>query len=125
MVLGHEKLDGYRLSIGYVAWVYEKSARLGGAHRSARDQWLRASHSIALNIAESNGKTAKADRRRYFEIARGSSLECAAIQDVLVFGLGLDKSESRQRTVELDRIAVMHTTYLKIMILSSGMGLSR
>jgi hypothetical protein len=22
MGLGHEKLDGYRLSIGYVAWVY-------------------------------------------------------------------------------------------------------
>ena len=23
MTLGHEKLDVYRLSIGYVAWVYE------------------------------------------------------------------------------------------------------
>ncbi|MDY6824954.1 MAG: hypothetical protein SWH68_14335 [Thermodesulfobacteriota bacterium] len=23
MALGHEKLDVYRLSIGYVAWVYE------------------------------------------------------------------------------------------------------
>mgnify|MGYP002062963051 FL=1 len=59
MVLGHEKLDVYRLSIGYVAWVYEKCARLRGVHRSARDQWLRASQSIALNIAEGNGKTAK------------------------------------------------------------------
>ena len=59
MVLGHEKLDVYRLSIGDVAWVYEKCARLRGVHRSARDQWLRASQSIALNIAEGNGKTAK------------------------------------------------------------------
>ena len=25
MGLGHEKLDVYRLSIGYVAWVYEKA----------------------------------------------------------------------------------------------------
>ncbi len=25
MVLGHEKLDVYRLAIGYVAWVFEKS----------------------------------------------------------------------------------------------------
>ena len=28
MVLGHEKLDVYRLSIGYVAWVYKKCATL-------------------------------------------------------------------------------------------------
>ena len=56
MVLGHEKLDVYRLSIAQVAWVYEK---------------------------------------------------CAAIQDILVVGLGLDKAESRQRKGELDRIASM------------------
>ncbi|MDY6823087.1 MAG: hypothetical protein SWH68_04710, partial [Thermodesulfobacteriota bacterium] len=28
MALGHEKLDVYRLSIGYVAWVYEKADSL-------------------------------------------------------------------------------------------------
>ncbi len=27
MTLGHEKLDVYRLWIGYVAWVYEKVKR--------------------------------------------------------------------------------------------------
>jgi four helix bundle protein len=107
MVLGHEKLDVYRLSIDYVAWVYEKCAKLNGVYRSTREQWLRASQSIPLNIAEGNGKTAKADRRRYFEIARGSALECAAIQDVLVVGQGLDNEESRQRKGELDRMAAM------------------
>ena len=30
MTLGHEKLDVYRLSIGYVAWVYEKAEGLNG-----------------------------------------------------------------------------------------------
>jgi hypothetical protein len=49
MGLGHEKLDGYRLSIGSVAWVYEKDDGMTGNHRSARDQWLRASQSIPLN----------------------------------------------------------------------------
>lgn len=107
MALGHEKLDVYRLSIGYVAWVYEKANSLNGVHRPARDQWLRASQSIPLNIAEGNGKTAEADRRRYFEIARGSALECAAIQDVLVVGQALDPVESRKRKVELDRMAAM------------------
>ncbi len=107
MTLGHEKLDVYLLSLGYVAWVYEKAAGLNGIHRPARDQWLRASQSITLNIAEGNGKTAEADRRRYFEIARGSALECAAIQDVLVVGKALDQAESRKRKIELDRMAAM------------------
>ena len=107
MTLGHEKLDVYRLSIGYVAWVYEKAANLKGMHRPARDQWLRASQSIPLNIAEGNGKTTEADRRRFFEIARGSTMECAAIQDVLVVGKALAETESRERKVVLDRIAAM------------------
>ncbi len=107
MTLGHEKLDVYRLSIGYVAWVYEKAKGLNGVHRPARDQWLRASQSIPLNIAEGNGKTASADRRRYFEIARGSALECAAIQDVLLVGGALDKDESRNRKDEIDRMVAM------------------
>ena len=107
MTLGHEKLDVYRLSIGYVAWVYEKARNLNGIHRPARDQWLRASQSIPLNIAEGNDKTAEADRRRYFEIARGSTLECAAIQDVLVVGNALAQTESQERKVELGRMAAM------------------
>jgi four helix bundle protein len=107
MALGHEKLDVYRLAIGYVAWVYEKAATLEGVHRTARDQWLRASQSIPLNIAEGNGKTADADRRRYFEIARGSALECAAIQDVLVVGKALEEAESQARKIEIDRMAAM------------------
>ena len=78
-------------------------------HRFARDQWLRASQSIPLNIAEGNGKTADADRRRYFEIARGSVLECAAVQDVLMVGKALDEQERRTRKLELDRIAGMLT----------------
>jgi four helix bundle protein len=107
MGLGHEKLDVYRLSIGYVAWVYEKADGLNGVHRAARNQWLRASQSIPLNIAEGNGKTAEADRRRYFEIARGSALACAAIQDVLVVGKALEEVESQSRKKELDRMAAM------------------
>ena len=107
MAFGHERLDVYRLAIGYVAWVYEKSATLEGIHRAARDPWLRASQAIRLNIAEGNGKTGDADRRRYFEIARGSALKCAAVQDVLVVGKALEKDESRKRKTELDRMAAM------------------
>ena len=107
MTLGHEKLDVYRLSIDYVAWVFAQAVELNGVHRHARDQWLRASQSIPLNIAEGNGKTADADRRRYFEIARGSALECAAIQDVLMVVQALDPQQHQERKIHLDRIAAM------------------
>ena len=107
MSLGHEKLDVYRLSMIYVAWVYEKAAQLEGIHRPARDQWLRASQSIPLNIAVGNGNSAEADRRRFFEIARGSTLECAAIQDVLVTGKALSPEESSEKKDILNRLALM------------------
>ena len=83
MQFGHEKLDVYRVSVQYAAWAYQAAKPLKGVDRHARDQLLRASQSIPLNIAEGNGKGTSADRRRFFEIARGSALECGAIQDCL------------------------------------------
>ncbi|MFO7725338.1 MAG: four helix bundle protein [Oceanipulchritudo sp.] len=107
MALGHEKLDVYRLAIHYVAWVVRLCPRLKGDNRHAKDQILRASQSIPLNIAEGNGKNSPADRRRFFEIARGSALECAAIQDVLeVIGI-LSADENQAKKKDLDRIAAM------------------
>ncbi len=41
------------------------------------------------------------------EITRGSALECAAIQDVLVVGKALAEVDSRERKIELDRMAAM------------------
>jgi hypothetical protein len=58
MILGHKKLDVYRLSIGYVARTCEKAETPIGDHRPARDQSLRASQSIPLSTAEGNGETA-------------------------------------------------------------------
>jgi four helix bundle protein len=79
----HEKLDVYKLALKFATWSYELSKGLSGIDRYARDQLLRASQSIPLNIAEGNGKRPGPDRRRFFEVARGSALECAAILDIL------------------------------------------
>ena len=45
------------------------------------DQLRRGSLSIPLNLAEGVGKANEADRRRYYQIARGSATECGAILD--------------------------------------------
>ncbi|MBI1367956.1 MAG: four helix bundle protein [Planctomycetes bacterium] len=89
----HEKLDVYRLSIEFVGWVIRLVADMDGFARQARDQLLRSSQSIPLNIAEGNGKRAGKDRCRSFEIARGSAMESAATLDVIA-AIGAASSES-------------------------------
>lgn len=108
MPFGHEQLDVYRVAIEYVGWVYRLSERLRG-HRNARDQLLRASQAIPLNIAEGNGKATDGDRRRYFEIARGSALECGAAQDVLEVCGAISSKENAEAKELLDRIVAMLT----------------
>src|SRR5262245_65874945 len=79
----HEKLEVYKEAIAFVAWlpgILEGTVRVG----EVKDQLDRASTSIPLNIAEGNGKYSPKDRCRFFDIAHGSELECAAGLDVLV-----------------------------------------
>ncbi|HYN79378.1 MAG TPA: four helix bundle protein [Lamprocystis sp. (in: g-proteobacteria)] len=109
MQFGHEQLDVYRVSVQYVAWAYETAKRLRGLDRHARDQLLRASQSIPLNIAEGNGRGTNADRRRFFEIARGSALECGSIQDCLEACNVLTAVENAQGKAVLNRIVAMLT----------------
>jgi four helix bundle protein len=47
-----------------------------------KDQWLRASSSIVLNIAEGYGKPTRKDRSKFFSIALGSLRECQAVLDL-------------------------------------------
>jgi four helix bundle protein len=83
-IFDYERLDDYRLVIEYVSSPYRVAKALYVPERHARDQWLRAAPSIPLNIAESNGKQSLKNKDRFFEIARGSALECAAIHDSLI-----------------------------------------
>jgi four helix bundle protein len=79
----HEKLEVYREAIALIAWLselLETLERLG----DVRDQLDRASTSIALNIAEGNGKFSLKDRCKFFDTAHASALECAAGLDILV-----------------------------------------
>ena len=102
----HEKLEVYREAIAFVAWlsdVLEGSLRVG----DVKDQLDRASTSIPLNLAEGNGKFAPKDRCRFFDIAHGSALECAAGLDVLVAKQKLTPDQIRPGKVTLQRIVRM------------------
>src|SRR3989442_1111584 len=102
----HEKLEVYRESIAFVAWLsalMEERVRVG----DVKDQLDRASTSIPLNIAEGNGKYAPKDRCRFFDIAHGSALECAAGLDVLVAKGKLAPDQIRPGKEHLQRIVRM------------------
>lgn len=77
----HEKLRVCQESIGFIRDLQPLLARIPKG-LAANDQLDRASTSIPLNIAEGNGKYTSRDRCRFFDTARGSSLECAACLDV-------------------------------------------
>src|SRR4029077_19177591 len=102
----HENLEVYQEAIAFIAWL---SAILEGAVRvgEVKDQLDRASTSIPLNIAEGNGKYALKDRCRFFDIAHGSALECAAGLDVLVAKAKLTPEQIRLGKERLQRIVRM------------------
>jgi four helix bundle protein len=79
----HERLNAYQRALAFVAFVGPVLEALP-AKLAAKEQLDRASTSVPLNLAEGNGKRSHADRCRYFDIARGSAVECAACLDVLV-----------------------------------------
>ena len=82
-MFGHEKFEAYQIAVNYVEVAFRLHDKLPSGNSGIKDQLKRASISIPLNIAEGSGKTTKADRLRYYAIARGSALECAALCDVI------------------------------------------
>jgi four helix bundle protein len=82
-IFDHERLKAYQAAVRFCGWVTPQLENIP-ARYAARDQLDRASTSIVLNLAEGNGKRSYSDRCRFFDIARGSALECAAALDVLV-----------------------------------------
>lgn len=109
----HEDLDVYKVSLEFNRWSKQVSRRLNSMHRSLHEQLIRAADSILLNIAEGNGKRAGADRKRYFESARGSAAECAAIIDILLASEIVRPQEAANGKDLLDRVAAMLTKMLR------------
>jgi four helix bundle protein len=53
-------------------------------NRSLKDQLIRASSSILLNIAEGSGRQSNKDKKNFYIIAKGSTYECIAILDIFL-----------------------------------------
>jgi four helix bundle protein len=79
--LEHENLDVYRVAVDLHVAACALLPKSGV--RVIRDQLERATLGIVLNIAEGAGRRSLPDKRRFYEMARGSATEAAALLDVL------------------------------------------
>lgn len=94
-MFGHETLRAYPMAIEFVAMAMKMIEASPKGHYDLMDQFKRASISIALNIAEGSGKPTDKDKKRFYGIARGSAMECAAIMDVMAH-MGILPAPSRE-----------------------------
>ena len=72
-----KKFRTYQLAVQFY-----KLGRSINLPRHLKDQFLRASSSIVLNLAEGSAKSSQADRRKFYEISLASTKECQAILEL-------------------------------------------
>lgn len=81
--LNHQKLDVYNLSKSFVLECYKLTKSLPVNEKfSMIAQIRRAALSVHFNIAEGASRRSEAERKRYFEISRGSVIEIDAALDI-------------------------------------------
>ena len=110
----HEKLTVYQRALEFVAAATDLLDRIPKS-LALHAQLDRASTAIPLNIAEGNGKWTAPDRCRFFDIARGSALECAAALDVAVVKKALRSDEvtdAKQKLIEVVSMLVGLVKYV-------------
>ena len=83
--LNHQKLDIYEVSKQFVLECYRLTKTLPTEEKFGMiTQIRRAALSVHLNIAEGSSRKSEAERKRYYEIARGSVVEIHAALDIAI-----------------------------------------
>ena len=83
LTLNHQKLAIYETSKAFVFQCYKLTRQLPVEEKFGMiSQIRRAALSVHLNIAEGSSRRSEAERKRYYEIARGSVIEIDAALDI-------------------------------------------
>jgi four helix bundle protein len=107
-MLGFQRLDVYRCAVRFLGLASSLTGRVPRGQADLVEQFRRAALSILLNIAEGSGKDGR-DAVRFYAIARGSAMECAAVLDAME-SLGLvDGAALGEERELLERIVSMLT----------------
>ena len=111
-MLGFQRLDVYRCAVRFLALCAALTEAIPRGYCPLSDQLRRASLSIPLNIAEGSGKAGH-DVARFYAIARGSAMECAAIVDALETLGFVTPQELAEARELLERIVAMLTKMIR------------
>ena len=81
--LGHNKLDVYTIARQFVKECYTAVNQFPAEEKYVLVQQIkRAALSVHLNIAEGSSRKPEVERKRFYEIARGSVIEVDAALDI-------------------------------------------
>ena len=111
-MFGFQRLDAYQASAQFFGVTSKLTSEIPRGYGDLADQLRRAALSIPLNVAEGSGKFGK-DASRFYAIARGSALECAAILDALEAMVILDQTALEGPRKLLERIVQMLTRLIR------------
>jgi four helix bundle protein len=111
-MFGFQRLDAYRASTEFLGVASNLLRRIPKGYGDIVDQLRRAALSVPLNIAEGSGKFNR-DAVRFYTIARGSALECAAILDALEAMAVLDQATLERPRALLERVVSMLTGLIR------------
>ena len=108
----HRKLVAYQHARSLYVQVHALVGNATWTERPLACQLLRASHSIALNIAEGAGEHSPADKARFYRIARRSAAECDAALDLLSLLPRYSNAAFGEPLQRLTEIAALLTTMI-------------
>lgn len=108
LTLNHQRLDLYGISRRFVFECYRLTAKLPAEEKFGMiSQIRRAALSVHLNIAEAASRKSQAERKKYYEVARGSVIEIDAALDVandLTYLRGIEMSRLGKSMVDCFKV---------------------
>lgn len=104
-----KQLVVYQAALRFYAWSIRAAERIPKNRFFLLDQFVRTALSIMLNIAEGAGLWRLGNKRKHYEIARGSTFEAAAILDALRVTGVISGAEFERQEEELAGIGAMLT----------------
>src|SRR4029077_15585746 len=102
-MFGFQRLDVYKAAVGFLGLACKLLSKIPRGNADLSDQLRRAALSVPLNIAEGRRNVSR-HAVRFYPIARGSALECAAILDALETIGAVDENDLKDAREILERV---------------------